>query len=119
MARRVWRKWGAHVFDVVITDVNLPKLDGVSLLKRVRAQSPSTGVVLITAFGEIAQAVAALKEGAYDYLAKPFDLEELLVRLGTSPEQRKLETELEQARATLAGGRRRRCWSARRPRSAG
>ena len=93
---------GAHVFDVVITDVNLPKLDGLSLLKRVRADSPSTAVLLITAFGEIAQAVAALKEGAHDYLAKPFDLEELLVRLGHIARQRKIERELEQARATLA-----------------
>src|SRR5690242_7769785 len=52
------------VFDVVVTDINLPKLDGLSLLKRARLESPSTSVVLITAFGEIAQAVAALKEGA-------------------------------------------------------
>ena len=93
----------SQVFDVVITDINLPKLDGLSLLKRIRQESPSTSVVLVTAFGEIAQAVSALKEGAYDYLTKPFDLEELLVRLGHIAERRVLERELEQARATLAG----------------
>jgi DNA-binding NtrC family response regulator len=93
----------SSVFDVVITDVNLPKLDGVSLLKRIRSESPSTSVVLVTAFGEVAQAVAALKEGAYDYLTKPFELDELLLRLGHIAERRALELELEQARATLAG----------------
>jgi DNA-binding NtrC family response regulator len=91
------------VFDAVITDVNLPRLDGLSLLKRIRAQSPGTSVVLISAYGEIAQAVAALKEGAHDYLAKPFDLDELLVRMGHIAERRALEKELEQARAKLAG----------------
>jgi two-component system response regulator AtoC len=93
----------SSVFDVVVTDVNLPKLDGVSLLKRARAESPATSVVLVTAFGEVAQAVAALKEGAYDYLTKPFELDELLLRLGHIAERRALEGELEQARATLAG----------------
>ena len=91
------------VFDVVVTDINLPKLDGLSLLRRTLAESPSTRVVLITAFGEIAQAVAALKEGAYDYLTKPFEIDELLLRLSHIAERRALERELDQARAKLAG----------------
>jgi two-component system, NtrC family, response regulator AtoC len=93
----------SQVFDAVVTDINLPKLDGIALLTRVRAESPSTSVVLVTAHGEIAQAVAALKQGAYDYLTKPFELDELLLRLGHIAERRTLERELEQARATLAG----------------
>jgi DNA-binding NtrC family response regulator len=93
----------SSVFDVVVTDVNLPKVDGIALLKRTRAEAPSTSVVLVTAYGQIAQAVAALKEGAYDYLTKPFDLDELLLRLGHIADRRALERELEQARATLAG----------------
>jgi DNA-binding NtrC family response regulator len=93
----------SSVFDVVVTDVNLPKLDGLSLLKRTREVSPSTSVVLVTAFGEIPQAVAALKQGAYDYLTKPFALDELLLRLGHVGERLALERELEQARAKLAG----------------
>ena len=56
MAPRAWLRSASNVFDVVITDINLPKLDGVSLLKQVRVESPSTSVVLVTAFGEIAQA---------------------------------------------------------------
>jgi DNA-binding NtrC family response regulator len=92
-----------EVFDVVITDVNLPKVDGPTLLRAARASSPETRVILITAFGEIAQAVAALKEGAYDYLAKPFELEHLLALLARVASLRQVERELAQARAALAG----------------
>jgi two-component system, NtrC family, response regulator AtoC len=93
----------AHSFDVVVSDVNLPKVDGRTLLRQTLASTPSTRVILITAYGEIAHAVAALKEGAYDYLAKPFEIEHLLSRLGRIAEQRTTERELQQARATLAG----------------
>ena len=92
-----------QAFDVVITDVNLPRVDGLTLLRRTLSETPGTRVILITAFGDIANAVAALKEGAYDYLAKPFELEHLLSLLGRVAEQRSLERELEQARAALAG----------------
>ncbi len=93
---------GSSVFDVVITDVNLPKIDGLTLFRRLRKESPSTSTILITAYGEIAQAVTALREGAYHYLSKPFDADELLVHLGHIAARRALEGELEQARATLA-----------------
>jgi DNA-binding NtrC family response regulator len=93
----------AQSFDVVISDVNLPKVDGRTLLRQTLATTPSSRVILITAYGEIAHAVAALKEGAYDYLAKPFEIEHLLARLGRIAEQRTTERELQQARATLAG----------------
>jgi DNA-binding NtrC family response regulator len=92
-----------HAFDVVITDVNLPGVDGPTLMRRTLTETPGTRVILITAFGDIANAVAALKEGAYDYLAKPFELEHLVSLLGRVAEQRTLERELEQARASLAG----------------
>jgi DNA-binding NtrC family response regulator len=93
-----------EVFDVVVTDVNLPKIDGLTLFRRARVESPSTSVILITAFGEISQAVAALKEGVFDYLAKPFETDELLARLAHLSSERGLRRELEQARAALAGG---------------
>jgi DNA-binding NtrC family response regulator len=93
---------GAAVFDVVITDVNLPKVDGLTLFRRLRKEWPSTSIILITAYGEIAQAVTALREGAYHYLSKPFDADELMVHLGHIAARRSLEGELEQARAKLA-----------------
>lgn len=61
--------------DVVLSDVRMPGLDGVGLLREVKRRWPPTEVILLTAFGEISQAVAAVKEGAFDYLQKPIDLE--------------------------------------------
>jgi two-component system, NtrC family, response regulator AtoC len=93
----------ARVFDVVICDVRLPQVDGLTLFRRLRHESPTTDVILITAFGEVSDAVAALKEGAYDYLTKPFDIDELMVTVKRMASQRALRKELEQARVELSG----------------
>ncbi len=63
--------------DLVITDLNLPGMSGLDLLKTIRGECPETAVVLITAFGTVETAVAAMKSGAYDYLIKPLHLYEL------------------------------------------
>ena len=55
---------------VVISDVNMPQLDGISLMQQIRQQDPDLPVVLLTGFGDIAMAVNALKQGAYDFLEK-------------------------------------------------
>ncbi len=91
------------VFDVVICDVRLPKIDGLTLLRRIRATTPTTDVILMTAYADVAQAVSALKEGAYDYLTKPFDVDELLLQVGRIAETRALRRELENVRGELAG----------------
>src|ERR1700741_62590 len=57
--------------DVVITDLNLPSLSGLELLKTIRAEYPDATVVIMTAYGPIGSAVEAMKFGAYDYLTKP------------------------------------------------
>ena len=93
----------SKVFDVVISDVNLPKMHGTALFREIRAIAPETSVIFISGQGEIAQAVDALKQGAYDYLTKPFDLDELMVRLRHIAERLSLRLELEHARAALAG----------------
>ncbi len=95
----------SRVFDVVITDVRLPKVDGLTLFRRVRQESPTTDVILMTAYAEVADAVAALKKGAYDYLTKPFDVDELLLTIARISEHRALRKELEQARSELSGRR--------------
>jgi DNA-binding NtrC family response regulator len=95
----------AKVFDVLICDVRLPKVDGLTLMRRARHESPATEIILMTAFAEVADAVAALKEGAYDYLTKPFQLDELLFQLKRIAQHRALRRELERARAELAGRR--------------
>ena len=63
--------------DVVVTDLRMPKLDGVGLLERVIRDYPSTPVIIVTAHGTIATAVDALKKGAFDYITKPFERDEL------------------------------------------
>jgi DNA-binding response OmpR family regulator len=69
------------VYDVVILDLMLPKLDGLSLLKRLRNEGIETHVLVLTALGEVADRVKGLESGADDYLSKPFALDELLARV--------------------------------------
>lgn len=93
----------AEIFEVVVTDVRLPKVDGLTVFRHVRRVSPRTDVIVMTSFGAVADAVTALKQGAHDYLTKPFDVEELVIRVAAIAAQRGVERELEEARAQLAG----------------
>ena len=61
----------------MVSDVRLPKLDGLTLLRRIRRDFPSTEVLLMTAYGSIGDAVTAMKDSAVDYLTKPFDIDHL------------------------------------------
>lgn len=67
--------------DVVVTDLRMPGVDGLSFLDQVKVESPRTHVIVMTAFGTIDTAVEAIKRGAYDYLAKPFETSRLLDKL--------------------------------------
>lgn len=87
--------------DLVISDVHLPGAGGLQLFRHVRASSPGTDVILMTSHGGVADAIAALKEGARDYLLKPFDIEELLLRVVRIVEQRQLRQQLLVARSEL------------------
>ena len=66
-----------HKFDLAITDLKMPKVDGIDVLKSIKEISPETMVILITAFASGETALAAMKEGAHDYLEKNFDVEDL------------------------------------------
>src|SRR5437762_9379950 len=70
-------KLQAGGFPVVVTDVRMPKLDGVAFLGRARELSPQTAIVMITAYGTVASAVEAVRRGASDYILKPFPPEVL------------------------------------------
>jgi DNA-binding NtrC family response regulator len=94
----------AAVYDVVVTDVRLPRVDGLAVFRAVQGSAKATDVILMTSFGNASDAVAALKQGALDYLIKPFDVDELIHRVGVIAKKRALERELEEARAKLAGG---------------
>ncbi len=91
-----------RTFDLVITDIRMPRVDGMTLFRRIRKERPTTGVILMTAYAAVSDAVSALKDGALDYLTKPFDLEELQLRIGRFAERRVLEAELDAARTELA-----------------
>jgi len=69
------------IYDLVILDIMLPKLDGISILKKMREERISTPVILLTAKGDVSDKVIGLDSGADDYLAKPFATEELLARI--------------------------------------
>jgi DNA-binding NtrC family response regulator len=76
--------------EVLLTDLMMPGMDGMELLRRARGQRPSLPVILITARGSERVAVQAMKEGAYDYLSKPFDLEEVRSAVGRAAEASEL-----------------------------
>ena len=80
-------------FSLVISDVNMPGLDGIRLLERIKKLSPETAVLLVTAFTTAEQAVEAMKLGAYDYIAKPFKVEEIKVLVRNALEKRTLQQE--------------------------
>lgn len=67
--------------DVVISDIRLPQINGLELLTKIKSVKPDIFVIMMTAFGTVDSAVEAMKKGAYDYLTKPFDKEELLIVL--------------------------------------
>src|SRR5712692_2326280 len=68
-----------HQPDLVITDLAMPEMDGLELIRRIKAISPEAPVILITAHGEVQTAVAAMKLGAEDYLTKPINWDELSI----------------------------------------
>ncbi|QSX28881.1 MULTISPECIES: sigma-54-dependent transcriptional regulator [Shewanella] len=78
---------------VIVSDVNMPALDGISLLSKIRAIDADLPVVLLTGFGDIAMAVNALKQGAYDFLEKPFNNEHMLDVVKRALEKRALTLE--------------------------
>jgi two-component system nitrogen regulation response regulator GlnG len=89
--------------DVLLTDVRMPHVTGPELLRRARALQPDLPVVLLSAVEDIATAVLAIKDGAFDYQAKPFDAERLLLSVRRAAEQHALRRELVELRAQRSG----------------
>lgn len=81
------------IFDLVITDLRMPKADGMDVLKAVKSSSPDTVVLVVTAFATADSAVEAMKQGAYDYLTKPFQVDEVQLIIRNALEKRRLSTE--------------------------
>jgi DNA-binding NtrC family response regulator len=87
--------------DVVITDLRLPGMDGITFLKEIKKLCPDTQVIVITAYGSVESAVIAMREGASDYLCKPFQYEELSLKLARLMEFRARLQEISHLRRQL------------------
>jgi two-component system response regulator AtoC len=79
---------GKAKFDVIITDITMPEMDGLKLLEEIKRIAPETEVIVSTGFGAVETAVYAMKNGAFDFVLKPYDLEHLMARVRQAMERR-------------------------------
>src|SRR5512132_2815079 len=87
-------------FDVVLSDLKMGGSDGLDVLRTTKALHPTTAVILMTAFGSVNTAVEAMKVGAFDYVQKPFEIEEMEVKIEKALEVKRVKTDLEYLRGT-------------------
>jgi two-component system, NtrC family, response regulator AtoC len=93
-------------FDVVLSDINMPGENGIDLCARMVADRPDVPVIVITAFGNLDTAIAAIRAGAYDFLPKPFEIDALMVALRRAVQHRALRDEVKRLRAAVDEARR-------------
>jgi two-component system response regulator HydG len=91
--REAFDELGKDHYDLLISDVKMPGMSGTELLEKVRESRPEVDVMIITGFGSVGSAVDAMKRGAYDYITKPFDLDELIIKVRKIAERKKLKKE--------------------------
>jgi two-component system response regulator HydG len=88
-----WEKIEKEQFEILIADIKMPKMDGLTLLGKVKEKYPDIDVVIITGFGTIESAVEAMKKGSEDYITKPFNFDELILKLRKIQEKKSLRKE--------------------------
>jgi DNA-binding NtrC family response regulator len=81
------RMAGEKTFDVIITDITMPEMDGLKLLQEIKRSAPETEVIVATGFGAVETAVFAMQKGAFDFVLKPYDLEHLMGRVKKAVER--------------------------------
>jgi DNA-binding NtrC family response regulator len=101
-AKAALARFKQGAFDLVLTDQRMPGLSGLELLEALRTITPEVAVIVMTAFGTIETAVAAVKAGAADYLTKPLNLDEVLHRIRVVRERQRLLTENRELRLALS-----------------
>ncbi len=84
---------GKETFDIVISDIKMPGMDGIALLEKIQEHFPELDVIIITGFGSIDSAVDAMKKGASEYITKPFNLDELNLKIKKVLEKKRIEKE--------------------------
>ncbi|UCE71731.1 MAG: sigma-54-dependent Fis family transcriptional regulator, partial [Nitrospiraceae bacterium] len=100
-----FKKIGEEDFDLLITDIKMPGMDGLTLLNKVKDAFPTTEVIIITGIGSIESAVDSMRKGAIDYITKPFNLDEVLIKIEKIKEIRRLERENLALKVSLGLGR--------------
>lgn len=88
-------------YDLVIADLNMPEMGGIDLLKRVKEDYGDTEVIILTAYGAIQSAVEAIKLGAYDYLTKPIEPKDIMIKVRNAIERRRLAMEVRHLKRAL------------------
>ncbi|MEI9475198.1 MAG: sigma-54 dependent transcriptional regulator [Deltaproteobacteria bacterium] len=81
------------IFDLVLLDIRMPKMDGITVLRKIKSTSPETAVIMITAYASADTAIKAMKEGAYDYITKPFKVDEIKLIIKNALEKKHLQKE--------------------------
>ncbi|MGC6488563.1 MAG: sigma-54-dependent transcriptional regulator [Planctomycetota bacterium] len=94
----------ARSFDVVVSDVRMPRMSGMQLLAAIRERDPDVEVLLLTGYPDLQMAVTAIKQGAFDYLAKPYAEHDLLERVGKAMAQRRVKARNEGFRERMRSG---------------
>ena len=92
--REALRYFYKHPFSLIISDIKMPEMDGIELLKRVKVTNPSMMVIMVTAFPDIDLAVEAMRLGAYDFIIKPADLDLMTLSVKKALEKKRLEEEV-------------------------
>ncbi|MBT4289971.1 MAG: sigma-54-dependent Fis family transcriptional regulator [Deltaproteobacteria bacterium] len=96
-----WQLFRSKTYDLIITDLKMPSMDGLQLLNKISVEKPNVPVIVITAYGSVNTAVKALKAGAFDYITKPFENEEIKIVVKKALAYSRLETENKHLRLAL------------------
>ncbi len=100
-ASDAWRALSDEAFDVVVTDVQMPGTTGIQLCERITADFPELPVIVMTAFGSMETAVAALRAGAYDFVTKPVEMDLLAAAIQRAARQRRLQRQVRELSETI------------------
>ncbi|HSC42900.1 MAG TPA: sigma-54 dependent transcriptional regulator [Candidatus Binatia bacterium] len=91
----------AAIFDLCIVDLRLSDQDGISVMRELHSINPGMRVIILTGYGTVESAVQAMQEGAYSYLSKPFNTQELLLQISRALENRRLNSEIQRLKGLL------------------